>query len=455
MWIGILGNAFAAAPSELACQGYHLKSQPISAGDLKFTESFLWEVLGPDPSAPPSYLFGVVHGVPEAQTRPWDWMYRLVQTSRLYVSEIPMDAESLIGLAKMQDSARDLSIDLSTPFLQSLRSELAAMDIAAAPILKKEPWAVYSLIGQHVERGYVGVDQILHLRSEQLGTPRIALESTEELENHFVTQFTRPFHIDVLKDTLCSRPEILVQSKEMIRTFIEGQPRAHAQAGFGLISARGDRSTKFRKILLNDRNKLFAQRLDPELRKGGVFAVMGALHLMSDQGLLALLEGHGFRVRPVDPIQLKDQLLANADVTPIHEAIDEAIRFLKSDSAFATLGAVIPPRVVLVPQMELDQSFCGGANCQVRASYKDGALLVSPNLLVSLLARKPYAQGVITHEITHYLQELTGRAPQPLSCQTWKDLEVEALMYQGQYLQKMGLVLSISGSHYGKACTSD
>jgi uncharacterized protein YbaP (TraB family) len=56
----------------------------------------------------------------------------------------------------------------------------------------------------------------------------------------------------------------------------------------------------FLERLLFDRNARFAQRLAPLLRRGGVFAAFGALHLYGERGAPALLLRQGFRVTPLD-----------------------------------------------------------------------------------------------------------------------------------------------------------
>lgn len=56
----------------------------------------------------------------------------------------------------------------------------------------------------------------------------------------------------------------------------------------------------FLERLLFDRNARFAQRLAPLLRRGGVFAAFGALHLYGERGAPALLLRRGFRVTPLE-----------------------------------------------------------------------------------------------------------------------------------------------------------
>ena len=51
--------------------------------------------------------------------------------------------------------------------------------------------------------------------------------------------------------------------------------------------------------LVDGRNWLMLERVQPYLRKGGTFVAVGALHLPGPDGLLQLLQARGFLVRVV------------------------------------------------------------------------------------------------------------------------------------------------------------
>ena len=57
-----------------------------------------------------------------------------------------------------------------------------------------------------------------------------------------------------------------------------------------------DDTAAFEQRIILDRNKVMAERAVPILDKGNVFIAVGALHLVGDQGLVALLRQQGFTV---------------------------------------------------------------------------------------------------------------------------------------------------------------
>ena len=53
------------------------------------------------------------------------------------------------------------------------------------------------------------------------------------------------------------------------------------------------------KRVLYDRSVVMAYRMQRELRRGGAFVSLGALHLHGSRGVLALLEQDGYRTARV------------------------------------------------------------------------------------------------------------------------------------------------------------
>ena len=54
------------------------------------------------------------------------------------------------------------------------------------------------------------------------------------------------------------------------------------------------------EALLINRNLAWMEKLTPEMAQGGVFAAFGALHLVGETGIVALLRAEGFTVTRLD-----------------------------------------------------------------------------------------------------------------------------------------------------------
>jgi len=55
----------------------------------------------------------------------------------------------------------------------------------------------------------------------------------------------------------------------------------------------------FLKRVILDRSVVMAFRMQRQLRRGNAFVALGALHLYGEKGVLALLEGDGYRAKRV------------------------------------------------------------------------------------------------------------------------------------------------------------
>ncbi len=56
---------------------------------------------------------------------------------------------------------------------------------------------------------------------------------------------------------------------------------------------------EFMKDLLNNRNLIMLERLEPLLRNGSVFCAVGAGHLFGSEGLIELLKAKGYTLKPI------------------------------------------------------------------------------------------------------------------------------------------------------------
>ena len=56
---------------------------------------------------------------------------------------------------------------------------------------------------------------------------------------------------------------------------------------------------KLMQRLINDRNNTMVERMQPMLQKGKSFIAIGAMHLTGEEGVLALLEKKGYRVKAI------------------------------------------------------------------------------------------------------------------------------------------------------------
>ncbi len=115
--------------------------------------------------------------------------------------------------------------------------------------------------------------------------------------SRILTLETLQFQLDLLSK-LGSRDEIAA----MLSETSDSSELAHVADAYrtgnldALVSATGPAEPAMQELLLDARNRRWAKKLGPVLRRGGAFVAVGAGHMAGTDGLLSLLKGGGFFV---------------------------------------------------------------------------------------------------------------------------------------------------------------
>lgn len=284
-------------------------AQEATAANAK---GLLWEIRAGD--APPSYLFGTFHfGGPEdsAMTRR---AVALAREARLVYSEVSPEDE----LAFQQALQSDPTIMLNAapaPLADWLPAELA--DRAAAQLAESgvrpeaaamiQPWMLGLMLAvppcviaaQQARGG--GMDKLMVLEARAAGAETRALEtwrsqldfftgkSLEAQREEFRLSIASQFDREATRAT----HERLYAEERPYMIWLSAIEIARAQAPEMEVDALAD---DYWDRLIRQRNLRMAETLAPELARGGVVALVGALHLSAADGLVALIRAQGHEV---------------------------------------------------------------------------------------------------------------------------------------------------------------
>ena len=117
----------------------------------------------------------------------------------------------------------------------------------------------------------------------------------------------------------------------------------------------------------------------------------------------------------------------------------DTLRQLVADlivAASALSGYLAPadsPNVVLVPHEVLEEKACGQP-CRVYGWSPPGATIYLDSRLD--LAGNLFARSILVHELTHYLQQESGKYSTHRSCREWVEREREAYLVQFRWLAR-------------------
>lgn len=280
-----------------------------AASQIPNGEAMLWKIAAEGSS--PSYLFGTIHvSDPRVTTLP-PKVARALASSKTVALEIadlsPKAFEAAFSRAPdliVFKDGRNLADVLTEGELEAARALAGqnGMPAELAPLLK--PWVLMSLLSvpgcerRRVEAGAAVLDQELGVRHRKRGLPVRGLEKIDE-QLQAMARIPEPDQVIVLKAGLktMSRAEDLFETilqrylaREIAKVWPMQLEMARA-AGFDPVHFQS-----FRTEIISKRNLKMRDQALPLIRGGKAFIAVGALHLVGDDGLVALFRRAGLDV---------------------------------------------------------------------------------------------------------------------------------------------------------------
>jgi len=266
---------------------------------------FLWEIQGPQTS----YMFGTIH-LPDERVLDLPASVRAAfAASDAVYTEVPMDPMTQIKVSAATllpkgESLRDLlGPDLArraTAYVESRQRDMALFD-------RFTIWAFMfqvTLLDDY-EKMLSGIplDYALYQQAVAQGKKVAGLETVAEQLSLFTDLSTRD-QAELLSQTLDYLESVPQDqespTEELVRIYLSGDLEALGKETYAGTDMRTEVSRRFMDKLLNQRNVRMADRMAALLREQpetAFFFAVGAAHFVGDDGLPALMQARGFKVR--------------------------------------------------------------------------------------------------------------------------------------------------------------
>jgi uncharacterized protein YbaP (TraB family) len=263
-------------------------------------QALLWRITTPQQQLP-SYLFGTIHS---EDARVLDLPPAIVQAlddSRYFVMELVPDAAvgEQLSRSMMFPAGQSLSTLLERQLYEQTRQAVVQHGLPADAAGRMKPWALVMVLNMPKPRTGLYLDQMLHDIAAHQGKEVGGIETVDE-QIETLDGMSMAMQIVLLRHTLEHYQEIPAFTEQLIdawlRRDLEELQRLGDESNEGLP---GDVEQLLQTRLVDRRNARMAERMVPLVKKGGAFVAAGALHLPGQQGLIALLRRHGFKVEPV------------------------------------------------------------------------------------------------------------------------------------------------------------
>jgi uncharacterized protein YbaP (TraB family) len=290
------GDVCGAAPElPAAARVKALQAHAVDRG-------FLWRL---EKDGHRSWLYGTLHVARESWMVPGPIVRRALAASDSMALELDVnDAATQAELARL---AREGAGQVPAALRPRMARQLARVCLSEAAIDKLHPAVLFaaiqliSLRGQGLESVY-GIDAYLSRYAHARGIPLTALETPASqmaaLRGGDGEVVPAADVEEALQDLETGRERKPIE--QLVQAWSMGDA-ARLDAYLANCACRDTPLQRAQmKALLDDRNPVLARAIDALHRRGGsVFAAVGTLHMVGENGLPALLAAMGYTVRAV------------------------------------------------------------------------------------------------------------------------------------------------------------
>lgn len=249
---------------------------------------------------PESHVFGTIHvGDPRVLALPKP-VTEAFEKSRGLVIEVMLDEGGLAAFSThmLLEPGKTLPIEIGQPLFERAAPLLERYAIPRDAALRLRPWVVFTTLNLPPPTDLVALDLALMHKAQESGKAVQGLESVEE-QAAALGGLPLNDQIALLNDTVCHYDAIQLEVARLLRAYLDRDLGTLMALAERYQAGGQDRYSRLMDSLLWKRNRLMVERMAPWLAEGSSFIAIGALHLAGERGVLALLEGLGYRVSRV------------------------------------------------------------------------------------------------------------------------------------------------------------
>ena len=267
----------------------------------RFERGLLWRVT--QKAVAPSHVYGTIHvadprvaGLPVEARRAFNGAKSLMLE---YLPD-PYSRERFLEAAMFLDQ-QTLEGKIGRADFERALEQLRPIGLEREFVNKMKPWgALLNLRTPSAGQGAPLDAQLIELARAR----RLPLHQIEGVEEQIFTfdEFPMQSQVALLKHSLAHRDELLELAEGTLQAYLARdlariwRLREEFAARHPQMAAHLALMTK---RVVHDRSVVMAFRMQRELRRGGAFVALGALHLYGEKGVLALLEEDGYRAARV------------------------------------------------------------------------------------------------------------------------------------------------------------
>jgi uncharacterized protein len=278
-----------------------LGAGPVLGARQRFAHGLLWRIARPGSAA--SHIYGTIHDADARLAELPAPVRRALEHARSLLVEFVPDSYSAARFteAALFPDARTLEATIGADDFARVLDDLAPIGLERDFINKLKPWAALLNLRHTPATFSATPDAQVLARAREQRLPIAQMEDVEEQIFAF-DECPAAAQVALLRHSLAHRAELLELESRTLDAYVQRDLGAIWRLREDFIARYPEvapQQALVTKRLLYDRSVVMAYRMQRELRRGGAFVAIGALHLYGTKGVLALLEDDGFHAARV------------------------------------------------------------------------------------------------------------------------------------------------------------
>ncbi len=271
----------------------------LFSSTLAAEQALLWKVQSPRGAV--SFLFGTIHSddprvldLPKPISLAFD-------KAKTVVLEMDLGEVSQGGMSQaiMLPQGKRLAALIPASLYRDTLKAMATLGYPEEVTDRLTPWAIQMTLSMPPPITGMFLDAQLYEQARAANKRVVGLETMEEQLSIF-RDLSMADQVALLQQAVTEHPKLAEQMEKLLSTWLTRDLDAMAaMSQENLQELPASLQESFGRNILERRNHRMAERSLPLLREGGAFVAVGTLHLIGDEGLVALLRQQGMKVTAV------------------------------------------------------------------------------------------------------------------------------------------------------------
>ncbi len=271
-----------------------LLSSPLAA-----EQALLWQVESPRGAI--SFLFGTIHSddprvldLPKPVTLAFD-------KAKTVVLEMDLGQASQGGMGQvvMLPQGKSLADLIPASLYRDTVKLMSTLGYPEEVTRQLAPWAIQLTLSMPPPTTGMFLDAVLYEQAVAAHKRVVGLETMEEQISIF-RDLSASDQVTLLQQALDEYPQLAQQIEQLKLAWLNRDlEKMGAMSQESMEELPAGLQQRFGRSLVERRNHRMAERSLPMLREGGAFIAVGTMHLIGEEGLVALLRGEGMKVTAV------------------------------------------------------------------------------------------------------------------------------------------------------------